>query len=125
MIDTAAAISVARDAASLGAMLAGASGGDSGGDFAGAMQQAREAAVELVSSAFIVPILERLHESPFQVEPFAPNFAEKRFAPLLDEKIADRIVGSANFKLVDAIVERLGARVTAARPTQEAIDAQG
>lgn len=67
----------------------------------------RESAGQLVSSAFIVPVLNALRESPFLEEPFAPTFAEKRFAPLLDQQIADRIVSAANFPLVDVIVDRL------------------
>lgn len=92
--------------------------------FAGALDAARLAATQFVSSAFIVPVLATLHESSFQVEPFAPNFAENRFAPLLDEQIADRIVGSANFKLVDVIVDRVMRR-SAAEPRPEVLDVRG
>ncbi len=132
MIDAVAAISMTREPGAFGAArgagsaAAGTSregGGEGGGGFAGELAQVRQAAIQYVSSAFIVPILERLHESPFQVEPFAANFAEKRFAPLLDEQIADRIVGSANFKLVDDIVERVAGRLSTARPAPEALDA--
>jgi Rod binding domain-containing protein len=68
---------------------------------------ARDAATRLVSSVFIMPVLEALHDSPFVKPPFAPSFAEKQFQPLLDQQIADRIAGAANFPLVDVIVERL------------------
>ena len=67
----------------------------------------RESAAQLVSSAFIVPVLNSLRNSPFLEPPFAPNHAEKRFAPLLDQLIADRIVSAGNFPLVDVIVNRL------------------
>lgn len=70
-------------------------------------QKLREAAGQLVSSGFIVPVLASLRESQFLEAPFAPNAAEKRFAPLLDQQIADRIVSAANFPLVDVIVDRL------------------
>jgi Rod binding domain-containing protein len=67
---------------------------------------AREAATQLVSSAFIVPVLKAMRESADLAGPFAPGEAERRFAPLLDEQIADRIASAANFPLVDAIVNR-------------------
>ena len=67
----------------------------------------REAATQLVSSAFIMPVLAAMRESPFVEPPFAPTFAEKQFAPLLDQQVADEITGAANFSLVDVIVERL------------------
>ncbi len=68
---------------------------------------ARDAATRLVSSVFIIPVLAALHDSPFLEPPFAPTFAEKQFQPLLDQQIADRIAGAANFSLVDVIVDRL------------------
>jgi hypothetical protein len=68
---------------------------------------AREAAAKLVSSTFIMPVLEALRDSPFLEPPFAPTVVEKRFQPLLDQRIADRITTAANFPLVDVIVDRL------------------
>ena len=67
----------------------------------------REAATQLVSTTFLVPLLASLRESPFVEPPFAPGLAEKQFRPMLDQEIADRIAGAANFPLVDAIVNRL------------------
>ena len=67
----------------------------------------REAAAQLVSSTFIMPVLESLRESPFVGPPFAPSFAEKRFQSLLDQQVADRITTAADFPLVDVIVDRL------------------
>lgn len=84
-----------------------------GESFAAVLSQAagdwaagREAASQLVSSAFILPVLAALRESQFLEPPFAPTFAERRFQPLLDQQIADRITSAANFPLVDAIVDR-------------------
>ena len=67
----------------------------------------REAATQLVSITFIMPMLASLRDSPFVEPPFAPGHAEKQFRPMLDQEIADRIAGAANFPLVDAIVNRL------------------
>lgn len=69
--------------------------------------QVREAATQFVASAFILPVLEQMHESPFAAEPFAPNAAQRRFAPLFDQQIADRVTGAAQFPLVDGIVEQV------------------
>ncbi|MEE8509291.1 MAG: hypothetical protein V3T07_09525 [Myxococcota bacterium] len=71
-------------------------------------EAAREAAARLVSSSFIMPVLTSLRESTEAAEPFAPGPVERRFAPMLDWIIADRITEAANFSLIDAIVERLG-----------------
>ena len=70
-------------------------------------KKAREAAAQLVASAFIVPVLASLREGPFLEAPFAQSLAEKQFGPLLDQQIADRITMAANFPLVDLIVDRL------------------
>lgn len=66
----------------------------------------REAAEQLVSTAFITPILGALRENSTAAGPFAPSTAEKRFGPLLDQQFADRIVQAANFSLIDTIIDR-------------------
>jgi len=68
--------------------------------------EARKAANELVASTFIVPMLSKLRETSLAEGPFAPGTAEKRFGPMLDEKLADRIVEASNFDIVEAIAER-------------------
>ncbi len=75
-------------------------------------EMAREAATQLVAAALIMPVLESLRDSPMLRPPFAPGVAEKRFAPLLDQQIADRIAGASNFSLVDQIVDRLLGPIT-------------
>ncbi len=97
--------------------LAGAAGNEPGGEsFAESLQiaaqthgrpAAREAATQLVASALLVPVLDALYERPLAEPPFAPTAAERRFAPLLSQHLADRIIGAANFSLVDAILDRL------------------
>ena len=88
----------------------------SGASFVQALQQAaeaqgrpaaREAATQLVASALLVPVLDAMYERPRAEPPFAPTAAEKRFAPLLSQHLADRIIGAANFPLVDVILDRL------------------
>ncbi len=97
--------------------LAGGAGNEPGGEsFAESLQKAaqtygrpaaREAATQLVASALLVPVLDTMYERPLAQPPFAPTAAEKRFAPLLSQHLADRIIGAANFPLVDAILDRL------------------
>ena len=70
--------------------------------------QVRTAALQLVASALIEPVLASLHESPFLEGPFAPGDAERRFAPMFDQHLADRITGAANFPLIDLIAARYG-----------------
>ncbi len=75
----------------------------------------RQAAAQLVSSTFIMPVLQAMHDSPFLEPPFAPGYAEKRFQPLLDQQVADRLTNAARFPLIDVIVERL---MGPARPSE-------
>ncbi len=67
----------------------------------------RHAAAQLVSSTFIMPVLQMMHDSPFLEPPFAPGYAEKRFQPLLDQHVADRLTNAARFPLIDVITDRL------------------
>jgi Rod binding domain-containing protein len=70
-------------------------------------EAAESAAKQLVSSALVMPVLASMREGTFNTDgPFAPGMVEQRFAPMLDQHLADRITGAANFDLVDEIVER-------------------
>ncbi|NNF43296.1 MAG: hypothetical protein HKN62_09645 [Phycisphaerales bacterium] len=69
--------------------------------------EGRKAAESLVASTFVVPVLAMLRETSQAAEPFAPGAAERRFGPLLDQQLADRIVSGANFGLVDRVQEHL------------------
>jgi hypothetical protein len=66
----------------------------------------REAMMKLVASALVLPALATLRETPFREGPFAPGEAERRFGPLLDQAVADRVIKGANFPLIDVLVER-------------------
>ncbi len=67
----------------------------------------RQAAAQLVASTFIMPVLKSIHDSPFLEPPFAPGYAEKRFQPLLDLHVADRLTTAARFPLIDVITDWL------------------
>ncbi len=113
MIEASSMISaMSTDPASFGAVLA-----DRSGDaFSAVLTRAagsqereavREAAAQLVSSTFILPVLQSIHDSPFLEPPFAPGYAQKRFQPLLDQYIADRLTSAARLPLIDVITDRL------------------
>ena len=72
----------------------------------GEKETLRDAAEQLVSSSFILPILSMIRESSISEGPFAPGMAERRFGPLFDQHIADSITKAANFPLVDSIIDR-------------------
>ncbi|MEM7228259.1 MAG: hypothetical protein AAF432_05510 [Planctomycetota bacterium] len=82
------------------------------GETGTADERLHAAAEGLVSTAFIQPVLSMLREQNQAAGPFAPSAAERRFGPLLDEMIADRVTSSANFPLVDAIVNRYRASMS-------------
>lgn len=65
--------------------------------------QAREAAQKLVASAFVLPLLSEMRESPLDAKLFHGGFAEDAFRQRLDTIFADNIVKSARFPLVDRI----------------------
>lgn len=76
--------------------------------------EVRESAEQLVASALLMPLLEQLNTSPLRPldGPFAQTLGEKRFGPLLHQHLADRMMKSRNFGLVDAVVDHLrGSRI--------------
>lgn len=76
------------------------------------VEAVRKAATEFVSTAFIRPLLSTMRESTLRPTngPFAENSAEKRFGPLLDERLADQITRATRFPLIDTIVDRVTGR---------------
>ena len=74
----------------------------------GNREAVRGAAEDFVSSALVLPVLSGLRESSLNVKggPLARSSVEKRFGPLLDQRLADQITKAAKFSLVDTIVDR-------------------
>lgn len=70
----------------------------------------RESAQQLVASALLMPVLEQMEVSPLapKTGPFAQNIVQQRFGPMLHQHMADRIMQSRSFGLVDAVVKRFG-----------------
>jgi len=70
-------------------------------------QQAKNAANQLLSVAFIKPMLAQMHQSPFKSELFHGGQGEKVFQEHLDTVLADRIATRMNVSLGDAIYRRI------------------
>ncbi|MBI1191381.1 MAG: hypothetical protein GC200_11960 [Tepidisphaera sp.] len=70
-------------------------------------QKARKAAEELISTALIGPVFKGLRESNNAAEPFKPNAAERSFGQMLDTTLAQRMVSSAHWGLVDSVAQKL------------------
>ena len=83
--------------------------------------RARESAEQIVASSLVQPILASIREQSRAEGPFAPSTAEKRFGPMLDQHLADRIVRKANFPLVD----RLERHLTEASVRRPALNLEG
>lgn len=70
-------------------------------------QRARDAAEQLVTQAFVAPMLKQLRETSQAAAPFAPSSAEKQFRALTDAELAQRVVRAARFPLVDRLAQDL------------------
>ncbi|MBC23975.1 MAG: hypothetical protein CMJ32_08690 [Phycisphaerae bacterium] len=70
------------------------------------MEIFREAACDLVSSAFVMPVLASIREQSQAAEPFKPGIAQKRLGPVLDQYLSDKIVRGGNMDLVDTIARK-------------------
>lgn len=75
--------------------------------------RAREAAEGLVATALIYPVLKQMRESNRAAPPFAPGRGERSFGQLMDATLAQRVVKSAHWPLVDALARRMLARMGA------------
>jgi hypothetical protein len=67
---------------------------------------ALEAARTLVSEGFVKPVFAQLRDGSMAAGPFQPGVAERRFRPLLDTMLADRVVSSAGFPAVEVVADR-------------------
>lgn len=78
---------------------------------------ALEAARTLVAEGFVKPVFAKLRDGEMAADMFKPGAAEKRFRPLLDGMLADRVVASKDFPVVEVVADRfeqaLGRRAAA------------
>lgn len=89
------------------------------------MARAREAAAEFVAVTLVQPILASLRDTNESAEPFAPGEAERAFGPMLDAEIAERIVLSARFSIVDVIAKQLVGRGNSAGGARARLEVEG
>ncbi|MFW6059102.1 MAG: hypothetical protein ACODAQ_02910 [Phycisphaeraceae bacterium] len=66
-------------------------------------QEARQAAQQLVSSAFLQPMLKQMRESGFKTEYFGNDPGSDAFNQQLHTELADRIVQRMDLPIVDAV----------------------
>jgi hypothetical protein len=67
---------------------------------------ALEAARTLVSEGLVKPMFAELREGNMAGEMFKPGVAERRFRPILDGMLADRVVASKDFPVVEVVADR-------------------
>lgn len=67
---------------------------------------ALEAARTLVAEAFVKPVFAQLRDGGFAADGFKPGAGEKRFRPMLDAALSDKVVESSNFALVERVADR-------------------
>lgn len=70
-------------------------------------ERAREAAEQLVSQTFLLPMLKEIRESDRTAPPFAPSRSEKQFRALMDAELAQRLVKAGSYSLVDRLARDL------------------
>jgi Rod binding domain-containing protein len=72
---------------------------------------ARESAEQLVSVAFVQPMLKLVRDTNRAAPPWAPTPGEKMFGGLADAELAQRLVHASRFPIVERLTRDLLARV--------------
>ena len=89
-------------------------------------KKVREASEQLVASAFVLPILQKMQDDPFRSDMFHGGSGEDMFAQQWNTHVADDIVKRANFPMVDAVYNQImrqaNPSVTAHAASQKAVD---
>lgn len=83
-------------------------------------EQLREAAEQLVSTTFIMPMFEQLRSDPLAANLYHGGRAEKIFQQQLDQVLSDRIASATSFDLVDSVYQQLSRDVAG-----KAVDTHG
>ena len=71
----------------------------------------RNAAEQLVSSSFVLPILQQLQNDPFRSDLFHGGQAENMFSQQLNTQIADDIVKRSNYPVAEHVYNQIMNRV--------------
>jgi Rod binding domain-containing protein len=70
-------------------------------------EQLREAAGQLVSTAFLLPLMKQARSSVFKTDLFGGGFDQDAMQEKLDVHFADAVANSDRFPLTDALVKHL------------------
>jgi len=73
-------------------------------------EEVYEAAQQLVSSAFVAPLLAHAREIAKQNDMFYGGSTEDLFGQRMDQMLADKIVASSRFPMVDAVYREITTR---------------
>ena len=79
---------------------------------------ALEAAKTLVTEAFVKPIFAEMLEGSLASDAFKPGVGERRFRPLLDAALAEKVVDGSNFELVRRVADRFERSMRAGAPSE-------
>ncbi len=70
-------------------------------------EQLREAAGQLVATAFLLPLMAEARKSNFKSDLFGGGFAQDAMREKLDVQFAEQLAASDRFPLTDALVKHL------------------
>lgn len=70
-------------------------------------ERARRGAEGLVAQALVLPFLKQVRASNAAAPPFAPTQGERAFGSLMDQAMAQHLVTSGRWALVDAVSQRM------------------
>lgn len=76
----------------------------------------REAAENFVSMALVQPVFKQLRSTNNAAPPFAPTKAEQQFQSLIDARLAQKLVKSSNWPLVDRLAQDMLKKAHGAEP---------
>jgi Rod binding domain-containing protein len=81
----------------------------------------REAAENFVAIALVQPVFKQLRSTNHAAAPFAPTKAEQQFQSMIDSQLAQKMVRSSNWPLVDRLAQDMlkKAMGTAAQPAAD------
>lgn len=83
----------------------------------------REAAQNFVAIALVQPVFKQLRSTNNAAAPFAPTKAEQQFQSMIDAQLAQKMVKSGNWPLVDRLAQdMLKKAMGAAPPARDADD---
>lgn len=87
-------------------------------------RQARETAEQFVAMSFVQPLLKQLRDTNGAAAPFAPSKGEKQMQSMLDGVLAEKLVSSQRWPLVDRIADDMLKKAQASAAPKDLADLQ-